>query len=429
MTDVIVPEDRGNVRVRHRTLADGTNVGDIVDVAMLPYAQTDAFARLRVSQPTTLWSAKSIIDNQPLLFDDQTVSGSGGSSYHSPYTASVDIGVTNATAGKRVRQSKQRLPYQPGKSQLSFFTFTLGTAETGITREVGLFDDNNGVFLRQTSSGLSFVVRSNRSQTPDDNEVAQADWNLDAFDGGSGAPVLDATKSQILVIDFEWLGVGTVRCGFVVDGEIIYAHAFHNANVASGVYMSTPNLPVRYSIENDGNGGTATFETICSSVSSEGGSQFVGVNRSIDRATTALTTLDDADMYPLISIRLQTGKTDAFVRVNDISVFTTSTAVYRWALILNPTVAGTALSFSAVANSAVEADVSTTNATKVSGGTVLASGYGESTIQSSIPSTASADIAIGTLINGTSDIVVLAVQRLTGTTESFYATMRYQEQV
>jgi hypothetical protein len=400
----------------------------------LPGPAGDAFGRLRVSSPVAVFDAKSIVDGQPLAFSDVAASGSGTSSTHSVNTASVVLGVSAATAGKRVRQSRRRLPYQPGKSQLAFLTFTLGAGAAGITREVGLTDDSNGVCLRQTVSGLSWVIRSKRSGSVVEEVAAQAEWNLDKLDGSGdeGNPsgiLLDPTKSHIAFLDFEWLGVGSVRTGFVLDGTLVYVQAFHHANVLSGVYMSTPNLPVRWSIQNDGTGGAATLESICASVISEGGQDRTGMTRTVDRASSPLVTLNDADLYPLIAIRLKSTGLDATIRAVAASVFVTSSAVLRWALLLNPTVTGTALSFSAVANSAAEVDVARTNATKVTGGTLLASGYAESTSQNNIPAQGATDHALGSAVDGTSDVLVLAVQRLSGTTETFYGTLTYSEQV
>jgi hypothetical protein len=395
----------------------------------LPAARADAFGRLRVSEPATIFDGKSILDAQPFLFDDAATSGAGTGTSHAG--ASVTLSVGNLTAGTRVRQSKRRMAYQPGKSQFALITFTLGAQATGITRRVGLFDEDNGVFLEQAPGAVSWVVRNNGLDT---NAATQASWNLDTLDGSADAGnpsgiLLDLEQAQIAAIDFERLGVGTVRVGFVVDGALVYVHAFHHANAAPSVYMLTPNLPVRWELANDGDGGAATLETICASVMSEGGQQQTGLTRTVDRASTPLTTLNDSDLYPLIAIRLDGMEVAATVRAKEASVFCPTGATFRWALLLNPSVAGTALSFSDVANSAVEADVARTNGTKVTGGTLLASGYGSSTAQVALPSTGATDYALGATIAGVSDILVLAVQRLSGTTEDFYGTLTYTEQV
>ena len=42
-----------------------------------PSAALDAFARLRVSNPTTLFDSKQLESNQPLFWDDAQTAGSG----------------------------------------------------------------------------------------------------------------------------------------------------------------------------------------------------------------------------------------------------------------------------------------------------------------------------------------------------------------
>lgn len=393
-------------------------------------ASVDAFGRWRVSSPATIFDSKLLLDAAPLFWDDAQTSGSGTGSSHSTATASCTLSVTASTAGTRVRQTKRRISYQPGKSQLVLLTFTMGAAATGITRRAGYFDGDNGIFFEQTSTGVRWVVRSKRTGNVVDTPAEQADWNLDTLNGlGTSGTTLNLTYSQIAVIDLRWLGVGRVRVGFVIDGiGIVYVHQFLNSNRRVGVYMSNPNLPIRYELTNSGAGGAATFECICSAVSSEGGLDRTGLSLTVDRSSTGLTTLNDADLYPLISIRLKSTALSSTVRVTNVSVFCTSTAVFRWALLLNPTVAGTAESYSAVTNASIEAALTATNATKVTGGTLLASGYSETSNANNIPATGQTDYALGATIAGTSDRVTLAVQRLTGTTELFYATLSIADQ-
>ena len=393
-------------------------------ISLNPAGLGDAFGRLRVSQPQVLFDGKSILDAQPLLYDDAEVSGGGTGTSHSSARASVSLSVGATTAGMRVRQSKRRMAYQPGKSQLAFITFVMGAAAEGITRRAGLFDGADGIFLEQTAAGVAWVIRSSVSGSPlDTDRAAQADWNVDTLSD------LDLAKAQIAVLDYEWLGVGSVRVGFVIDGSIRYVHHFHHANLTSSVYMSSPNLPVRYEIANDGTGEASTLESICASVISEGGQEDTGTRRVVDRASTGLTTANNANLYPLIAIRLDSAEVEATVRAVASSVFTPDSVVYRWALLLNPTVTGTAFTFTDLANSALEVDVARTNATTVSGGTLLASGYAESTNQVSTVAGGPTDHALGSLIDGTSDVLGLAVQRLTGSTPAFYGTLTVQEAV
>lgn len=395
----------------------------------------DAFGRYRMSSPETIFDSKMIADNLPLFWDDAATSGGGTSSTFNTNQASVSLGVSNLTAGTRVRQTFRSFNYQPGKSQLFFLTFVLGAGAAGITKRVGSFDANNGLFLQLAASTLSIVRRTKTSGAVVDNVTAQANWNLDKLDGSGpsgGNPSslnLDVTKSQILAIDYEWLGVGSVRFGFVLNGTIVYCHQINNANSLSLVYMSSPNLPLRYEISNSGAGPAATLTQICATAISEGGRQNSGIHLSINRGDTGLTTINNASLYPLVAIRLQSAYQFATVIARSLSVLCISTSSFQYQLLLNPTIVGTALSFTALTNSAIEYDVSRTNATTVTGGTLIESGYGQQASTGELNIGLESDLQIGASIAGVSDILVLAVARLTGTgtTETFYGALSWRE--
>lgn len=407
-----------------------SQIRNSINIATGDGPEVDAFGRLRVATPYTLFDSKSTFDAQALLFDDVELSGVGTATAYSSNTSSVVISVGSNTA-VRVRQSKRRLPYQPGKSQSYAGTFTLGAAAAGITRRVGIFDADNGLFLQQDATNLSFVIRSRYTGTAVDRVFPQSMWNIDKLDGtGVSGYTLDVTKSNILQIDYEWLGVGRVRFGFNIAGQTRYAHEYAHANAGTGVYMSSPNLPVRYEIANDGAATSGTLECICSTVISEGGTEFTGFEFSADRGSNALTTLDNDSTYPLLAIRLKPTHLGATIRPIGASILCTSTATAYWALLLNPTIVGVPLTFTGIPNSAIDAATTATNATTVTGGTLLASGYDASTNQTTLLSDiATQAVPLGAKVDGTADILVLAVQRLVGTTETFYGSLRWLEQV
>jgi hypothetical protein len=72
-------------------------------------------------------------------------------------------------------------------------------------------------------------------------------WNGDKLDGtGASGLTLDLTKPQILWIDFEWLGVGNVRCGFIINGQYIVCHTYQTANVYWNFCLyTTAILPIK----------------------------------------------------------------------------------------------------------------------------------------------------------------------------------------
>ena len=389
----------------------------------------DAFYRQRISNPITVFDSKQIADKQPLFWDDQLVSGSGGATTYNSNQASTTLSVALNTAAVRVRQTFRRFNYQPGKSQLFIQTGIFGAAATGIKRKAGLFDSKNGIFFDQQSDGMGVTVRTYTSGSAVDTRVLQANWNIDKMDGmGTSGITLDFTKTLIWFADFEWLGVGSIRFGFFVNGRPYYVHKVNNANSNTLVYMSTPNLPLRYEIENTGTGAAAGFTHICSTVISEGGMQDTGYPFGVTRGATPLVTNNDTNIYPLIALRLNSSYQHALIKLLDFSLSCISTATYNYFLILNPTVTGTAFSFSQVTNSSLEVDVSRTSTTTVSGGTIIKVGTTSQTNEGRLTEVLNSDFALGSNIAGTSDIIVLAVQRVTGTSETFYGSLNWKDQ-
>ena len=388
----------------------------------------DSFGRQRVSNPEMVFNSKQIFDNQPLYWNDAEVSGSGTNTSYSSNTASSTLSVSATTAGKRVRQTYMRFNYQPSKSQLIFLTGVLKKSGggSGIICRMGIFDDDNGIFLQRSGSVISLIVRSYTSgSASDSNSATQANWNIDKMDGSGVSGVsLDFSKSQILVIDFEWLGVGCVRVGFVVDGTIYYCHQFNHANNISGVYMSTPNLPLRYEIENTGSGVASSIECICGAVISEGGKEDLATNLYISTGTTAISCTKN-QLNAILGFKLKSAYKGCTIDIIDISLLMASTDIYEWSLILNPTVAGT-FTYNDVTNSALQTAIGNGSTNTVTGGTRLLGGYGDTR------SILSGDqfknlLKLGSSISGTMDSMVLCVYILSTNNSSTFAGLNYRQ--
>lgn len=383
-----------------------------ITTAMADSASIDAFARLRMSNPETLFDSKQIFDNQPLFWDDQEVSGGGTTSTWSQLTASTKLTVALNTAGKRMRQTFMRPNYQPGKSQMILMTGTLGNGGggTGITRCMGQFDDNNGIFMRDNEGIVEAVIRSGATGSVVDNAVAQADWNMDKLDGtGVSGVTLDGTKSQIIVFDYEWLGVGRVRIGFVFNGIPVYVHEFNHANILSGVYMSTPNNPLRYEIENDGTGVESELEHICCTVISEGGTQKLGVLRHNDSPN--LTGLTAGVSYVTMAGRLKTTHFGATIDVETLSLIASSVNDFcHWELIAGGTYSGT-LTFADFPNSAVQIADGAKTVIHNNDGVPIDGGYFASTLPSTIGLLNA--LKLGSTIDGTPQEFYIVVTPIT----------------
>lgn len=392
----------------------GSAVMPVQIVPTVTGGAADAFQRTRVSTPVTLFDSKQLHDAAPLFWDDAETSGGGTGTSHSAATAATTITVGATTAGTRVRQTFQRFNYQPGKSQLIMMTGVLGAGAAGITRRIGYFDDNNGLYFQLSGSTLSVVRRTKVSGSVVNNPVAQADWNMAKLDGTDpGGFTLDTSKTQIFVIDFEWLGVGAVRFGVVNEsGELLYCHQMQHANTLTTVYMSTPNLPLRYEISNDGTGAASSLVHICSQVSSEGGVQENGLLGSVTTGGTHLNA-DTADsLYALIGIRLKATHLATRVDLIDANLLTETATPFGWELRLNPTVAST-FTYADVTNYSLQRALGVT-ANTVTGGTLLASGWVAASVQARGAAGVSLSNArrLGAKIDGTRDTLVLCVRPL-----------------
>ena len=240
-----------------------------------PSPQTfDAFGRLRVATPNSLFDSQLQYDAQPLLWVTKSVGTS--SQTHVPAESCVNMTIGTASGDHTIRQTREYFRYQPGKSQFAKCTGVLGSPQAGTEKLLGYGDDANGVFFGQDGGGVFLLLRSSSSGSVNDGrKVYQADWNRDKMDGtGDSGVTLDPTKTQIFLSDLQWLGVGRVRMGLIWEGSIIYVHDFVNANVQATTYMTTANLPIRYEIKNTTNvASSSTLKHICSEVESEGGQQ------------------------------------------------------------------------------------------------------------------------------------------------------------
>jgi hypothetical protein len=399
-----------------------------------PPPYLDSFGRQRVSSPTALFSSKLLVEKNPLVWDEQ-ITGVGAASTYNAGQASVRLSVSAGQVGSCVRQSFRRVPYQPGKSQLVFMTGVLGSPVSGSRKRIGQFDGTNGMFFQMSGSGMA-VGTVSTSGVASPLIVPQVDWNLDTMDG-SGYPsnpsgiTLDPTKTQIFLNEYEWLGVGTQLFGLVIDRKIYYVPQIQNANVQNGAYSSYPNLPIRYEIASDGtNASPDHLDQICSDVSSEGGRSILGQERSISREASQLTTGNDTNVYGLLSIELKPSQLFATVVPRQFSTVCTSTATYRWILLMNPTIAGTLPPPVDILNSPVRARLAYNNFNTLTGGTEVATGYLiAATSGGSVDMPIYADIQLGASIAGVSDRLVLAVQRVVGTTESFLGSLTWNEDV
>ena len=373
----------------------------------------DAFGRARTSAPYTLFDSQNRYEKND-LFSETTATG--GTVTYTANSSTVNLNVTTSSGSEVVRQTFRSFSYQPGKGLLVMNTFVMPTAQDGQRIRIGYFNAENGVFLERDGATIYIVRRTYVSGSAVDTRVAQADWNGDKLNGtGDSTFTLDLTKAQIFWEDFEWLGVGSVRAGFIINGQTIICHTFNNANNLTDVYMTTAILPVRYEITNTGaTASSATLKQICSSVISEGGYE-KKVAAQVARMTTVNTSIGTS-FVPLVSIQLASGRTGAVVIPDGHSVLPTSlsSASFEIVAVRNPTLTGA--SWVATSSANVEMDIS---ATSFTGGTIISSEFTVASNKSSAPAGGGFDynwdLQLGATIGGTSDIYTIAVRALSGT--------------
>jgi len=330
------------------------------DVTLKATNQLDAFGRLRVSQPVTLFDSQQRFGPDEAFVSNTATSGS---ITYIPTQSSCNLTVVNSTGSFAARESGYIFQYQPGKSLLALMTTVMAPKSSGNLRQrVGYFGKDNGFYL-ELSDNLYVVQRSNVTGTVSNTPVSNTAWNGDRLDGtGASGVNLDITKAQIFWADIEWLGVGDVRCGFIIDGRFITAHTFKHANISSSAYMTTACLPLRYEIQSLGTGGPATsnLTQICSTVISEGGQN--QPLRLFSNLHTFSVTLNANTWIPIMSLQLAQDRLDAMAQIKQVEIVLSSTDTVQWAIWSNVTAAnltGESFSLGAPSNS-VQVDRSAT---------------------------------------------------------------------
>lgn len=398
----------------------------------------DAFTKLRVSNPFSLLEIKfpsQSVGTPEFLSNNLLVCSESSGSYSAVYGASKAL-ISGSGTGYFISQSRQYTLYQPGKSQLFLGSGVLKNMGTGGTSGspdhsayIGIFDNNNGLFFVCDSvNGVGVGLR----KATVDTMVLQSNWNIDPMNGtGKSGLNLDFTKTQLFVIDFEWLGVGRIRFGFYAFGQIFYCHQILNLNQLVEPYMVGCNLPVRYQlVGRNATGTTAQLTQICSTVISEGGYNPQG--RPFVAARTSSVTIPNKTEGFVLAIRFKSTAYHENVIPVSSSIITTSNDVmlYRFRLYQAPNSPGTLNNWqSADPNSVIEYSDSISGTLSKTGSVIVDEGY---VVGKEISST----VGFGTIfkliqmtanISNTSDIFVLSVDNLSQNNNPVYGTIAWQE--
>jgi hypothetical protein len=370
----------------------------------------DAFGRLRTSGITSLIELKQTYSNLPLTVDQVLIGGTGATAVYSSTDSSVTMAV-GLSGDCAIRQSKIRAVYQPGKSQIFEASFSNFAIQSNVIKRVGYFHSStaspyntglDGFFIESNgvTGIISFQIWHSGTQvfSSPSSSWYTTDYNILS---------IDWAKTNLMVADFQWLGVGRVRFGIVIDGTFRLLMSHTGTNNLSEVYMQSPNQPIRYEIRSLG--GSGDFEMICSQVSMEGSINSLKKSIMLDHFTS-VTTPTGNTTYPLIGYRLGSGYEgiNAVIESTKILNITNSgKADYMVSVELNPT-----LSFTPswiTTNSPIEYAIGGTQSVSSSGHRIagfLGSGTGISTESFELFDNV---LKAGSSINGTPDQVWICV--------------------
>lgn len=310
----------------------GTLDIDSAGVSYLDSANLSAFGRLRAANTRLLGEFRNMYGTMGPV-EIVTLFENGGNQTVNLAETHTLITVTTDNGSRALRQSRRYHSYIPGTTNLAFISFTLSEAKENLQQSVGLFDDSNGIFFRMNGTTPEMVIRK---AGVDSEVVSQDQWNVDRFDGtGPSAINIDFTKSQIFICDYQWLGVGRVRVGFVLNGQIYYTHYFTHANSITEPYMFQPSLPVRWEIKNTGTTiSNSSLMCICYGVYVEGSEVDTGFDNSVSNGAGSVRLGAGADSVKgILAVRLKNtvnGQPNrAIALLKDWEVVTNLTANYR----------------------------------------------------------------------------------------------------
>ena len=404
----------GNVNIGTMPAVNATITGGNV-ATTIGGTNLDAFGRLRVSQPYTLFDSQNrYIDGRQF----SNVTATGGTITYVPAESSFNLAVTTANASSVINQSFTTQTYQPGKSLLIMNTFAMGTLKANCRQRVGYFTTENGVYFEADGTTLYLVIRSSATGSIVEERIAQSSWNGDPLNGaGASGITINPALTQIFWNDIEWLGVGNVRAGFIINGVFIVCHTFQHANQSGNtrVYMTTATLNPRYEITNTGaTSGATTMKQICSTVISEGGYNPITTVNYVTNVTTPTRISTGNTVTALASIRLNPAYPDAVVLPAQIDLLLIDVRYGQFQLIEGATFT---TSWSNVTNSVVQTAI---HSNTITDGTVVYSGLTSSRDEVEIGESIKQRLQLKRDVAGTPITLTLAVSYTANNSDLLY---------
>ena len=383
--------------------------------------QIDAGGRARVSQLTSLFDGKILVNDNVFTWDSIGTGGDSFSVNHSEMTTAADTQY-------RIRQAKRFGPYFSGKSQVCELTCDNLQHETGITKRVGYFSSSttapytanfDGFFWESDGTDYRLKVYNNGSLI-----YSKLFTDMQGYEKLSS---YDWSNFTVILFDFLWLGGAELRMFVKTDEGFIFLDEFVHAGQTTGTMMANPNQPVRYEIRQTG-AGSGQLNAICSQISTEGSITEEGYNGSIDTGDTAITCTNVGTIYPILGIKKKAAHRNTSVKITSVDgQVTSNNDIVKWMVCLNPTTSA-ALTYNDETNQPIQKAVGDGTITVTNVNRVIAQGYlrqGNSIPSESLEKDYLA--YLGTDIDANSEALVLCYMPLTASPATFGA-INFKEQ-
>lgn len=291
-------------------------------------------------------------------------------------TENTAVAVVKAANDFVKRETSNVIPYIPGKEQFATLACRFDIPVAGITRRIGMYNDDNGVFFEDDGTGDYFlVVKKNGIETVRVGRNA-GEWNGDTLEGdGRSQLIANPLAQQLLGIEYEWYGSGQIKFGYVIDGEFHVIHTVNNANNTVGTWTKTPFLPLRQELIADGtySGPPQYFYLSSTSVIAEGGVEDIGTIHNAENGLDFVSSAPSVEIdtttnnltlakvfYPLLSLRLKDIALSAAVKIAEMQVSSVDNTNLYFMLVRNATLTGATFADPGEPYSAVEVDTAAT---------------------------------------------------------------------
>jgi len=334
------------------------SLGSVANNGTVP--SLDMFNRMNVVTPTTVFQTHAVNTPQYEIMD--YISTGTGTVVHDSLSSIITLSA-NDGGGRAVRQSREYMFYQPGKLQVAYFTFNprySGTFDNSVSVRVGLFDDyrdksaesnkvSMGHFFELSGNSWFIVERSNSvNNLSNVTRIPQGNWNLDTLNGvrntSSSGYILSNQRALLGFIERQWLGVGAVRMGFVINGRAIFCHLFSHTNIQIP-YTRLSRVPIRWEIEKvaGGSASTATLASICATAQVLGEYTPHGYIVSLPASLTLTTQQVDTTLRPIFILRLRQPFCRSSLKIKNVSIYGSAAGAYT--LFKNSTIGGGTLTY------------------------------------------------------------------------------------